>query len=252
MDKKEIFEKAIERRNAQIIKEAREQELRDERKAFKESLKAPFGKLAERGSLALDTLGDFVTGGKRWGITGGYSNEEIIGHGQGKLVVMGDVKVTPATPDHVGVCLASILDYNSKRNFAYTKNSSWRKYAVPEFRFAVIPRDTLPEVIDEESYPLHKSIVGTDIILTVETFDTLSRIDANKNGSPYTPTGSRHMRRNGAKKYKHLLQATTTNVEQFEQNLEMVLEAAANPDLNPHLQQPIQEMGSVTIRGITE
>jgi len=247
MDRKELLDTAIDRKNAQIRKEEKIQKRREQAKqqriAFKEKLQAPFEDLKERGAFVLDTLGDFLAGGIRRDVMGGYWNDEIVAKQQEKVVVLGDAKVTPTTPNHIGVCVPSIVNPNPKRDVEYSRKSSWRKEAIPTFEFAVIPRDYLPKVLENTGF-----IVAGATIIEVEYFDTLNSIEHKEKLAIYEKEGTRRDKRISARYYNNLLRTTTTKVEQFEQSLGMVLEAAANPELNPHLQQPIQELGSVAIQ----
>jgi hypothetical protein len=251
MDRKELLNTAIDRKNAQIKKEARAQERAEkvlqQRIAFKEKLQAPFVDLKERAAFALDTLGSFIAGGNRRDIIGGFNNDEVVAKRQEKVVVLGDAKVTPTTPDHIGVCVPSILNPNPKRDKEYSRNSSWRNEAIPAFEFAVIPRDYLPKVLENTGF----IVVGATIV-EVEPFYSLDTIERNEKFAVYEKEGTRRDKRRSANYYNDLLETTATNVEQFEQNLAMILEAAANPDLNPHLQQPIQGVGSVAIQANLE
>lgn len=221
MDKERLY-KAI----GEETTELRRREKRERRAQLKKQLSsrarerhaAPFKALEERHSNALEQLGKLVEGGKTWKYNDGSANSKK----QGIIVVLGEAPKSDVTPDHVAVCVAGIVDPDY---------FGARKY--PSFKFAFIPRESLEEAIQAESYPLG-NVANKQCVIRNEDFSSPEKFQALTNKHAYT---------DGIKNWMHHRQAlssATSEIEALEGNITWVTAAAVDPELNPHLQVSIE------------
>lgn len=238
-----VFRKEVKARQVQekraaqaAIKATREQQVRNAEKAATERRQGAFESLGKRNTAVIDEVRAFTKGGAVWNVDskGGYANRI---RKQGKVVILAPAPKSKVTPDHVAVCLVSSLEVWDP-DYVYNMKAD-RKAA--QFRFAFAPRNRLDKVVGEvDRYPF-SSIPADELVCRDEDtyYDQYSRYGGGDESSLSSRgrslnsgyTTSRIKRA----AYKVGLRECTATIEAVEHDLEWVLQAASDTDLNPHL-----------------
>ena len=144
---------------------------------------------------------------------------------QGATVIVGDAPTTYATPHHVVACVAS--QNNSPHSPFKDKE--------PIFQFVFLPKNRIKSATRMDIKGQHpiEGLPGV-IPIDIEKFDSVDAVEQDI----LTVSGRNFIAR--ARHHKKI----ESELAQFQSTVDMVLEAAANPELNPHLQPLFEEAAS--------
>jgi hypothetical protein len=245
VDRKELFGSVVKsevRAQRELErKETRAEKAKQAKRREIEKRTAPFVAIEERHVAAMKSLKSFIKARRpnEWNVTD--KNDKDAAVKRGILVVLGDAPKSDVTPDHVAVCLSAI-----QRPVAYRNVTNDANQFKAVFTFVLIPRESLQGVIEATGYPLD-GIPTNGLIRRDEASNAGYEIRSAK-GQAESPWDNDKGRNDSRRMYRNLHDMTQT-YKQFEANLDWVMTAAADPELNPHLQVPTQALGSVALRG---
>jgi hypothetical protein len=219
------------------IRAAQAKELEEAEQAASKSRQDAFEDLGKRNTSVIERVRAFTEGGASWGDKPKSKFDDRVIR-QGKVVVLAPAPRSKVTPDHVAVCLVGYAEsrwYGSGDTF-----TTHRKWAY--FSFAFVPRDELDKVVNRKGgYPLSAVRESGILARTESTYLDTQGLGA-ENSSSITQRGSALSKvsyatsRQKRVAYEAELSKYTAGVATAEHSLEWVLQAAADADLNPHLQ----------------
>lgn len=234
------------------IRAARQAELEQAQEKAHNERQAAFTELDDRNTAVITKAGDFTKSGVVWRPTRRKNSNEPKIKKQGHIVVLEAAPQTDATPDHVVVALVSTVE--SRSHYEEDESNDPDNTRV-QFRFTYIPRGQLERVVaaTDGQYPLDLVSDDERALTTMDEetyfsskYDHTNRL--KKLGSDLNWNG--YGTRKQEKAYRQGLANASLIVDTMEHNLNWVLEAAANPDLNPHLQETMASMQSAERRPV--
>jgi hypothetical protein len=197
--------------------------------AHNQQVLAPFERLEARSAQVRQTFRELIEIGHTWREPHWDNHAK-----KGIVVVLEKAPVSPVTPDHMAVCLLEYrlfidsVHFGPKGDFGGGDST---------FNFAFIPTRSVNSVIESKGYPFAK-IPETELSLSTEVLPKHNQIRGRGHRFTYALAYTKKVP--SQRGYDREVKETEADVATIESSLAMVLQAIANPSLNPHLnQEPI-------------